>query len=79
MGLFNIGSLYCKDCFIAESSNLVALSWLNLFLSELSEIIGVISETPISVAFSKNHSNRSVFFVNEIPILSFGKSLLKIE
>ena len=29
------------------------------FLSLLSQIIGVISEIPISLAFSKNHSNLS--------------------
>ena len=34
-----------------------------IFLSECSQIIGVISSIPISVAFSRNHSKRSIFFV----------------
>ena len=52
------------------------LSKLILFLSEYLHIKGVISLTPISVAFSRNHSNLSLFLVNEIATLSFGESFL---
>ena len=41
-------------------------SRLIFFLSDLEQIIGVISFIPISVAFSKNHSNLFMFFVGAI-------------
>ena len=51
-----------------EIKILFNLSNFIIFLSERSQINGVISSIPISVAFSKNHSNLSIFLVGAIPI-----------
>ena len=75
-GLLIIGRLYLKDCFIEDINIFIDLSKLILFLSEYLHIIGFISLIPISVAFSRNHSNLSLFLVNEIATLSFGDSFL---
>ena len=57
---------------MAEIIILLDLLIFKFVFSECCEIIGVISATPSSVTFSKNHSKRSVFFVKEIPIFKDG-------
>src|SRR6185312_1197609 len=52
------------------------LSFRKCVFSERLQIIGMMAETPISVAFSANHSKRFVFLINEIAmfISGFGNS-----
>ena len=57
IGLLSFGKLYLNDCFKADIKILLSLFELIVFLYVLSQIIGVISETPISTAFSRNTSN----------------------
>ena len=64
--LFNLGNWNFRDCFVAARIIFSNRSGFINFLSELSHIMGVISSIPISVAFSKNHSNLSLFFNGEI-------------
>ena len=77
---FNIGKWNCWDCFRAAMMILFKRSCFMTFLSEWSHKRGVICCTPISVAFSKNHSNRLIFFVGAIAMCngwgSGGWSLL---
>ena len=65
---FNLGIYALADCLIAAIIILFKRSFLIVLRSDLWQIIGVISFTPISVAFSKNHSSRSMFFVGAIAI-----------
>ena len=55
--MFNFGRLYLKDCFNAEIIILLHLSILILLFWDLSQIRGVISDIPISTAFSIKFSN----------------------
>src|SRR6188474_997836 len=72
-GSCNSGNQHCCDCNIALTQIWFILSYRNFCFSVLSQISGIISETPISVAFSKNHSNRLVFFNKEIAIETLGE------
>ena len=63
IGLLSLGRWYFIDCLIAVTKIFSHLLRLIFFLSDLSQIIGVISSIPISVAFSRNHSNLLMFFV----------------
>ena len=55
-GSDNSGTEAFRDCFAAESRILRSLSVLSTFRSERSPITGTILSTPISTAFSANHS-----------------------
>ena len=66
--MFNIGRRYLKDCFNAEIIILLHLSILILLFWDLSQIRGVISDTPISTAFSIKFSNLDGDFRVEIAI-----------
>ncbi len=48
-----------------------SLSNLKFCFSVRVQMRGMISFTPISVAFSKNHSKREVFLINEMAIATF--------
>ena len=60
---FSRGNCARSDCFIADTSIFSSLSVLILSRSERWQSRGVISSTPISVAFSRNHSKRSICLV----------------
>lgn len=64
------GRTLLSDCLAAERTIFLALSVFRTFLSEWSHRSGVILSTPISVAFSRNHSNLSIFFVGATHIRS---------
>ena len=60
------GINFLFDCLKLEIIIFLALSYFIFFRMVLSQIIGVILDTPSSVDFSKNHSNLSFFLVGEI-------------
>ena len=60
-------------CFIAETITFCHLWCFSTFLSDLEVQTGIILSTPISTAFSRNHSNRSVCFVGLTNNVSFGE------
>jgi len=62
-GSFSLGSTDFSDCLSADIITLSPLSVLKMRLSECSPITGVISSTPNSTAFSRNHSYLSRFLV----------------
>ena len=76
IGLLSFGKLYLNDCFKADIKILLSLFELIVFLYVLSQIIGVISETPISTAFSRNTSNLDGDFKIEIPMCKWGGGLI---
>ena len=57
------GTAALRDCLAAESRMRCSLSGLTTFLSERSPITGTMVSSPNSVAFSANHSKRSMFLV----------------
>ena len=61
-----IGRQAFSDCFIADIAILFILLKLIFFLSEFEHLINEISSTPISIAFSTNHSILDRFFVGAI-------------
>ena len=68
------GSLICgmaalSDCFVADRASRLSRSVLRALRSERSPITGAITSTPISVAFSTNHSKRSMFLVGQTAIV----------
>lgn len=63
-----MGRRACLLCFAAEIMILLRRSVLTVFRSENRQSRGVISSTPISTAFSINHSKRSMFFVGATAI-----------
>ena len=70
-GSCKTGNHACWLCSIAAIKMPFILSCLKRECSVRVQISGWISNTPISVAFSKNHSKRLAFFNNEIAILIF--------
>ena len=62
-------------CFIAEIITFCHLWCFSTFLSDLEVQTGIILSTPISTAFSRNHSNLSVCFVGLTNKVSFGEGL----
>ena len=56
-GALILGSDAFKDCFIAVRTIFFNLFMLIFFLSEFEVLMNEISSTPISTAFSTNHSN----------------------
>ena len=55
---------------MAERTIFLQRSGLKTLLSERSPMIGVITSTPSSVAFSQNHSKRSMFLVGQTAIFN---------
>src|SRR3989338_7292246 len=66
------GKVAFNDCFIAATAVLIRRSVFKFFRSECSHKMGVISLMPISVHFSINHSNRSLFFVGAMAMCKLG-------
>ena len=69
-GSSTTGTVPLSDCFAADSTSLLSLSVLSILRSERSPITGATTSTPISVAFSTNHSKRSMFLVGQTAIVS---------
>ena len=59
------------DCFIAATRTFSHRCSLNFFRSEWVQIKGINSVIPISTAFSKNHSIRSLLLVGAMAMLMF--------
>ena len=66
-------------CFIAEIITFCHLWCFSTFLSDLEVQTGIILSTPISTAFSRNHSNLSVCFVGLTNKVSFGEGLGRLD
>ena len=60
---FNFGSRALRDCLMADTRIFSIRSVLMTLRSEKRQLRKVSSSKPISVAFSANHSLRSIFFV----------------
>src|SRR6185503_15442325 len=67
-GSFKTGWYALTDCLMADVIILLSRSVFSSLRSERWQITGVIASIPISVAFSTNHSMRSIFLVGATAI-----------